>query len=250
MSIERLEQELHALAAHIDFPQTPEFSTNSSWLSLRPLSRPRRRVRRLAIAFAIVLATAAASYGASSRLRDTIRDWLGANAVEINRVATLPPLPLAPPGTRPSLGSADSVLGQPLLLPSGLGKPSAVLVVGRSAKAAVTLTWRPRPGLPEVRRSGLGLVINEVLGSIEEPFARKVVGPGTVVKLFRIDGRPAVGLIGAPHQVAFKGASGDFTIQQTRLAVNTLLVNHGDLLVRIEAGVPLARLVAIDRSLR
>jgi hypothetical protein len=250
VTVDRLELELLALAAHIEFPQTPDFVVPVADRRLRAVGRPRYRAKRLAVAVAMLLALAAGAYATSSSLRDTVRDWLGSSAVQVDRVETLPSLSPASASTRPGLGRADSALGRQLLLPKGLGRPTGVRVVGRGQDAAVTLTWTPRTELPAVRRTGIGLVINQVLGSIEEPFVRKVVGPGTEVTTFRIDGRSAVGLVGAPHNVAFRDSDGDPTFQRTRLAVNTLLVAHGEVLVRIEADVPLAHLIAIDRSLR
>ena len=250
MTIDGFERELRALAADVDFPATPDLAASVARALARPVRVPSPLLRRFVLVAAMVLGAAAVSYAASSRLRDTIRDWLGTNAVEIDRVETLPPLPLMSSDARPSLANAVAALGQPLLLPARLGTPDTAQVEGRRPNAAVTLGWRPRRGLPEARRSGLGLVINEVLGSVEAPFARKLVGPATKVSTFLIEGRRAVGLVGAPHQVAFKDPSGEFTVQRTRLAVNTLLVSHGSVLVRIEADVPLARLIAIDRSLK
>ena len=249
MSIDRLELELVALAAHIEFPQTPDFLVHERDHAPRAVRWSRRGAKRLIIAVAMLLVLAAGAYAASSRLRDTVRDWLGSRAVQIDRVETLPRLSAVAVSPRPALGRADAALGRRLLLPKGLGKPRGVTVVGRRPDAAVTLTWPPRSGLPAVRRTGLGLVINQVLGSIEEPFVKKIVGPDTKVTTLRIDGRPAVGLIGAAHNVAFRDASGEPIFQRTRLSVNTLLVTHDEVLVRIEADVPLARLVAIDRSL-
>jgi hypothetical protein len=93
------------------------------------------------------------------------------------------------------------------------------------------------------------LLIVEFRGTAS-PFLLKIIGPGTVAKLMRINGGPAVYLYGAPHEVLFQTQTGQVRADRVRLAGNVLMWQQGPLTIRIEGARTLAQARAVARSLR
>ena len=75
------------------------------------------------------------------------------------------------------------------------------------------------------------------------------MGQATSTTRLRIDGARAVWIEGAPHLFFYRPPDSDFAEAQLRLAQNVLLVEHGDLLVRLEGAFDRERAVELARSL-
>jgi hypothetical protein len=232
-----LEQRLTALNVALDVPPAPDLVP--AVLAQLPERRRRRRPARrtLVLAFAALLLLAGAAMAAPPT-RDAILRVLGLRGVRIERVPHLPPLP---PGPGAGLG---------------LGKP---IPLGRARHAAGFTALLP-PGSPaaylghDVPGGRISLVTGRVLviefRGTSIPFVMKVVGPGTKVKLLRVNGGPGVYLSGAPHEVLFQTQAGEVRTDRVRLAGNVLLWQQGPVTVRIEGTHTLAQALALARSLR
>jgi hypothetical protein len=59
-----------------------------------------------------------------------------------------------------------------------------------------------------------------------------------------------VWIAGRPHELVFVDANGQPRSDSVRLAGNTLLWQHGDVLVRLEAHVPKAEALRIAQTMR
>ena len=136
------------------------------------------------------------------------------------------------------------------LVPAALGAPAAAYVSeepyglppdarlrARRGRAPLAVHRRGDPRL-RVRRRGP-----------DPGFINKLVDGGTHVEEIEVGPYPALWLEGGPHTVLFKGAEGLVYEDQGRLAGNTLLVDRGDVLVRIEGEIGRERAVEIARSL-
>jgi hypothetical protein len=173
---------------------------------------------------------------------------------------SLPPTPVPSPtplgatlgvGTPVSLDVARASVTFPVQLPSdpAAGPPDQVYLEPIATGYAVSLVWRPRPGLPEAN-GGIGMLLTEFDGYLNPDQFQKVIGPGTSVTPVRIGDGAGYWLHGAQHFfIGPSATSGNWREQQVRLAGDTLLWNIGGQTYRLEAAVPLSDAIRIAESL-
>jgi hypothetical protein len=78
----------------------------------------------------------------------------------------------------------------------------------------------------------------------------KIVGPAAVAQSLVVDGGRAVWVEGAPHFFFYRAPDGRVIESELRLAQNVLLLERGDLLVRLEGAFSRERAIRLARSLR
>jgi hypothetical protein len=251
-----LEQRLSSLATAIAWPPTPQLGHA---VMGRIASRPQWYDRRwLAAAAAVVLALAALL--AYSPTRTAIADWLNLH-VSINRTTNLPtpsPLRSGPLGKRLGLGSettlqaARSSVQWAVLVPSSLSGPDEVYVQAASDSPAlgeVTLVYGTRPGIPVAGETGVSVLVTEARGTVNTQFFGKVVGPGTTIEQVTVAGHAGWWISGNPHEFFFDDANGNMRYETLRLATNTLLIDEGGTIVRIEGDLTKEQALAMAASL-
>ena len=113
----------------------------------------------------------------------------------------------------------------------------------------VSLVYEPGVGVPRSPYTGVGILVTEFRGDLAPGYIEKLAEAGTGIERFRIGRHRAIWLEGGPHFVFFRTPDGDYGEDVGRLAGNTLLVEHGRLLVRIEGELERDRAVEIARSL-
>ena len=92
--------------------------------------------------------------------------------------------------------------------------------------------------------------MTEFDGAIDTRYLDKMVDVGSTVEQLTVGGNRALWLEGGPHFVVFRTADGRGSGEDVgRLAGNTLLVEHGTLLVRIEGEIDRERAIEIAESL-
>lgn len=232
-----LEQRLMALNARLEVPLAPDVVPSViARLPERPRRpRPRRRVVAAVLAGALLLAAGAI---AAPPTRDAILRVLGLRGVQIERVPHLPPVA---PGAGARLG-----LGQAIPLASAR-RAAGFNALLPAASASAYLSH-------DVPGGRISLLVGRVLitefRGTTTPFIFKVIGPHTKATRVRVNGRPAVYLSGAPHEVLFQAQNGEIQTDRVRLAGNVLIWQAGPLTVRIEGTRSLGRAIALARSLR
>ncbi len=211
---------------------------------------PRRRARPFALAFVALLLIAATAVAAS----DDLRRWLRGSGVDIQRVATLPPLVSTPPAASPTdtasfaalgLGgpvdaaTAETALGIPLPASTELGPPAAIYRADSPDGPIITLAWAPADP-----------VLLTVVPAHDEndPFLiGKSLTGGATVDYLDLGGGNGEGLYisGVPHAVTlFDGSEVEF-----RLAKDVLLWRPpGDRVYRLEGSFDRARALALATS--
>jgi hypothetical protein len=164
-------------------------------------------------------------------------------------------------GERLAVAQGAQRVAFPVLIPAALGPPDEVYVLLETDTAApgtspappgglVTLVYRPRPNLPAVAETGVGLLLGEFQGSTDQVFISKMAGPGTQIVPVSVAGQPGFWLTGQPHEFLYRDAGGVAHQQTLRLAGNTLIWERGDLTLRLEAGVDEATALRIAASVR
>jgi len=245
------EGRLSGLAAELDWPPTPD---------LRPAVRrrlgasPHWYASRWALAAAAVIVIVAALL-AFPPTRTAIAGWVNLHT-SIKRTTSVPtpsPLPPGPLGKRLGLGhattlaAARSAVSWPVLLPGGLGAPDEVYLQDPPdgpSQGEVTLVYSARPGIPLSGDTGVSVLVTEARGTVNENFFGKTVGPGTTIEPITVDGHQGWWISGQPHVFFFDDGSSNARFETLRLATNTLIIDVGGTIVRIEGD--LTRQQALD----
>jgi hypothetical protein len=253
-----LEQQLSRLGAELAWPHTPNIAP-AVRLRIGTQRRQAPAARwAMAAAAAIVLVLAAlAAYPPS---RDAIASWINLHTVfrTVPHLATPSPLPPGPLGKRLGLGDSSTLtqaraaVKWQLLLPASLGQPDEVYLQPPSdapSGGEVTLVYAARQGMPAAGVTGVGVLITEARGAINSDYFGKMIGPGTTIEPVTVAGGSGYWIAGAPHVFAFVDSSGNVRYETMRLATNTLLLDVGGTVVRIEGNLTKAQALEIAASL-
>lgn len=245
LTVMELEQALVELAPRYPYPPTPNLATAvRRRIVARPLAPVRRLTlwrdpRRLALAAAVVLVLAGAAALINPTSRDAIAHFFHVRGVIVSRVSPLPSLSPVTPlnlGRRTTMADAQSAVSFTVGVPASLGAPDAVYVDSEVPGGEVALAYTPRPGIPLVKPTGLGVLVTEFRGDLIPGFLSKEVGPSTTLEETSVNGDPGWWIAGEPHLV-FVRVSGTDTQVSLRMAANTLIWEHGGVTYRIESSL-------------
>jgi hypothetical protein len=249
-----LEQRLTELAAEIEWPATPQLSVR---MPVRPISWYRNR---WALAAAAVIVAAAALF-AYTPSRDAIANFVNLHVL-IKLAPAGPakpsPLPPGPLGKRLGLGNEttlasarDQILWH-IALPTSLGNPDEVYLqpaTDSPAQGEVTLVYSARAGIPVAGQTGVSVLVTEARGAVDTNFFGKTLGPGTTLEQLIVAGHQAYWISGQPHVFFFMDASGTVRNETLRLATNTLILDYGGTIVRIEGDLTRSQALQIATTL-
>lgn len=243
-----LEHTLHAVGRELRYPPTPELGSAVAE-RVRAKRAPRRLPARrtLALAALALLLLAAGAVAAVPASRHAVLDWLGLRSVRIERVTKLPALPPGRVGgkldlgTRTTLPAARAHASFHVLVPPRA--PDEIYFAHTPVGGRVSLVYAARGGRPR-------MLVTEFRGEQPRGFLFKTLGPGTTAEPVRVNGNPGVWVAGRPHELVFRDANGNVQSDSVRLAGNTLLWQHGGVLVRLEARVPKAEALRIAQTMR
>ena len=253
-----LERELRGL--RVEWPATPDLAAAiAPRLATEPQDQrarpPRLRTRRWAVAAAVLALLGGVA--AVEPARSAILELFGLDGATIERRETPPPVPnrAAPLGTDLGLGQRVTVARAreqadfESAPPSGLPAPDAVYFSGSTPEGTVSYVYKPQAGLPALKETGTGLIVTELVATVERDLLRKVAGPGTAIERVDVDGARGYWLSGAAHAFAFIDSRGRFQFQTERAAGPTLLLERDGLLLRIEGAISRDRAIEIARQI-
>ena len=255
-----LEQQLTALAAQIDWPATPNLvpAIRSRTTSPIMLRAPWYQSRWALAAAAVVIAlTALIAYQPS---RVAIADWVNVHVFfqRVHVVPTPSPLPPGPLGQRLGLGNqstladAQQQMSWHVMVPSRLGEPDEVYVQVAPqgpSKGEVTLVYATRPDIKVAGETGVSVLVTEARGAVDKMYFMKMLGPDATVDDVTVAGHRGFWIAGSPHVFMFTDADGHFLQETMRLATNTLVLDVGGTIVRIEGNLTKAQALEIAASL-
>ncbi len=255
--IAELERSLDLLREGIDWPVTPALAGRITARIATPAPAPRAWFQsRWAIAASVALLAIAAliAYAPS---RDAIADWINLHTsiTRVNHLPTPTPQPSGPLGKRLGLGdpttlaAAQGKVAWKILVPASLGQPDEAYFQLDAPSGEVNLVYKSRPGLKTSRQTGVAVLITEISGRVDANYFGKMLGQGTTIEDVTVNGHQGWWISGEPHDVFFADASGNFRSETLRLATNTLLIDEGGLVIRIEGDLTKAQAVEIAASL-
>ncbi len=239
-----LEAMLGALAGAVVWPTSPDLRAP---VRRAILLRPHWHERRWALAAVAVLAIAGLLL-AYTPTRTAIADFVNLHS-RLTHTSTLPtpsPRPAGPIGTRLGLGSPTTLAAAradvtwPVLVPASLPPPDEVYVqttADAPSGGEVTLVYGPGTRLPVAGETGASVLVTEARGRADQEFFGKIIASGTSVTPVTVAGNDGWWISGAPHEFFFVDATGQVRAETLRLATNTLVLNIGGTVVRIEGNL-------------
>ena len=229
----RLIDELRALGRQLDVPPAPDVRLAVRTRLAAPAPR-RTPVLRYAL---VVLLVLLGVVFAVPPVRAAVFDFFRIGGVEVHQEPgpPLPPTPVLTERRVADLAEAERLTGIRVQPPALLGRPDDVRVLeGR----VVSLGWHPMAGRPATR-------LDVFDGTLEPVFAKYLAYQ--LSKEVDIGGLPGWYLPG-PHEVVYIDRGGVRRTESARLAGPTLIWERLDLTYRLEAALPVARLVSLAAS--
>jgi hypothetical protein len=262
-----LELQLMALGKAVDWPATPEIHLPARWGGRAPLAargwggavgnsdRP-----RWALAAAAAILIAAAGLLAFPPTREAIANWVNVHTIfqQVPHLATPTPQPPGPLGERLGLGGrttlsdAQKQIAWHISMPSTLGQPDEVYLQpppDAPAQGEVTLVYAIRHGIPVAGQTGVSVLVTEARGTVDQNFFGKMIGPGTTLEAVTVGGHQGYWIAGPLNEFFFTDAAGNFRNETVRLAANTLILDYGGTVIRIEGNLTKAQATEIAASL-
>ena len=206
-------------------------------------------------AAALVAIGVTVSLAASPGLRQAVADWLGVPGIRISDEPREPgPAPTASLdlGRELTLAEARASVDFDIAVPRepGLGRVDSVHLMTPPEGGQVSLVYRPRPGLPAAKSTGIGLLLSQHSGEVREEFMHKVANIGVRVEPVRVEGEVGYWLEGRPHFVLYVDSSGNVREDTVRFADNVLLWQRGGVVFRLESPLGKNRALEIARSVK
>ena len=137
-------------------------------------------------------------------------------------------------------------------VPSSLGAPDEVYLQDPPEgppDGEVTIVYKVRPGIPVAGQTGVAVLVTEARGTVDKEFFGKILGPDTTIEPVTVSGHDGWWIAGAPHEFFFIDSGGNFRSETLRLATNTLLLDDGGTVIRIEGDLTKAQALEIAASL-
>ena len=253
---------LSALSTRLAVPASPDLAARVRGAledpeAVRRTVGGRRQGAHVALAAAVVV-LAATFVAASPSARDAVAGWLGVLGIDIRAGVPVPPEAPATPdalglGPRTSLAEARRTVDFPVALPRGSAfeRPDRVHVdEAVPSGGRVTLVYLPRQGLPEVRGTGVGMLITQFRARVGEDFMRKLVGAGGNVTPVAVGRHNGYWISGPPHVMFYVDAQGRLRDDTLRLAANALVWERAGTTFRVESALGRKQTLKIARSLR
>jgi hypothetical protein len=151
-------------------------------------------------------------------------------------------------GTRLPIEEAARLAGVDLVLPTdpSIGPPAgAFLLMNR-----VALVWPERPDLPADPATGVGLLISQFRGDVDEGYYQKTLDSDAQVTPVMVNGHLGYWIDGPPHFFYYVDPSGRPVDDSHRIVGDTLIWSDGEVTYRIESRLGMEAAIRLAESLR
>ena len=255
-----LEQGLRDLGEHLDHPAGPHLAAAVRRRLEEQPAAARRRLPAIPVARRVaahrVMVSSATAFvvlvmavlGFWAPAREAVADLFGLRGVPFSRE----PSPVRPGETlrvgRPTgLDDARRSVDFALRIPAQLGSPDAVYVDEAGPEAVVSFVYRPGPGRPEVRSTGVGFLVSQFRGRIDAAVMTKFLG-GSTIEPISVGGGRGFWLPEPGHVVLYLDRQDMIREDTARLTANVLLWEHDGVITRLESRLSREEMLAIAAS--
>jgi hypothetical protein len=249
----------------------PGASSRLGWFGRRS-GRPMRRGLVLAIAALLVLAAIAGAIGfglpglriifgplpspslASPAPSPSLASPAPSSPGPSAASASPTPSIVVPLGSTLGLGApapldrVEQEAGFDLILPPdpAIGLPDAAYI----SDGRVALVWATKPGLPETTEDGVGLLINEFPGTVDQGYFLKVLDAGTTLTPVKVGGLDGYWISGNVHFFMYVDREGNQVFDEGRIVGDTLIWTSGKTTYRLESALGKDAAIRLAESLR
>ncbi|MDP8959791.1 MAG: DUF4367 domain-containing protein [Actinomycetota bacterium] len=136
-----------------------------------------------------------------------------------------------------------------VLVPHEPGPPDEVYWSNLPPSGMVHLVWRAGDQLPAAPGTGVGLMVSQFRGGVEEGLFEKVLGEEVSVELVTVRGRRGFWVEGA-HSILYVRPDGQVQEETVRLAAEVLVWEEEGVTIRVESALPLEEVLSIAESMR
>jgi hypothetical protein len=112
------------------------------------------------------------------------------------------------------------------------------------------LVWSGRPGLPADPGTGVGLLISEFRGHVDDAYYQKTLDNRAKVTPVTVNGQPGFWISGSPHFFLLRRPLRRDVDDSHRTVGDTLLWTDGDITYRLESQLPMEQAIRVAESLR
>jgi hypothetical protein len=112
----------------------------------------------------------------------------------------------------------------------------------------VALVWEASDRLPATTEPGVGLILTQFRGTVDDGWFTKVLGPGTTIEIVRVGDLRGYWVTGQPHQFFYEGPGG-FVEETRRWVGDVLLWADGAITYRLETSLGRDATIAIAESM-
>jgi hypothetical protein len=153
-------------------------------------------------------------------------------------------------GQRVSLEVVEERAGIPVRLPTDdrLGPPDAVWI-DAYRNNQVAYVWRSSARLPDTNEPGIGLLMMQFDGTVDEGFFDKVIHSGTTLERVSVAGQRGYWISGDPHFFYYVGTDGRAVDESRRWVGDALVWSDGSTTYRIESALGRDATIAIAESM-
>jgi len=110
--------------------------------------------------------------------------------------------------------------------------------------------WASRASLPETESPGVGLVLSEFQGKVDEGFFQKILDSDTILTRVTVGGSPGYWLSGGLHYFMYVDPQGNIQGDDRRVVGDVLLWTKGDVTYRLETSLGREAAIRLAESLR
>ncbi|HTG40950.1 MAG TPA: hypothetical protein VK697_04980 [Methylomirabilota bacterium] len=114
----------------------------------------------------------------------------------------------------------------------------------------VTLVWASGAVLPETNTAGIGLVLGEFRGNVDQGYYEKVLGDQTIVTPVTVNGGRGYWIHGGPHFFYYIDPQGQVVTDESRVVGDVLIWTRADVTFRLETSLGMAAAIRLAESLR
>jgi hypothetical protein len=232
MSDVTLEQRLMAIGENLSFPGEATLADDV----VTALGPRDHGWRRLALVAAAVILLVAVIVAAVPSTRHAVARWFGLEHLPIRIGIELP-----------ETGGVD--LGPPVSLAEAARRADVVPYVAASLGEPLDV-HNPGGAYVVVRYDvgGTQVLVTTLPGTVNEMGFSKMVGAGAQIRELDVDGHEGWWVTGRPHLFLYEDRHLD--LREARPSADSLIWQVGDTIVRIEADVPLARVMELATEVR